>query len=85
MTEPIQTSETNMTRSECGRISVPEIAQRLQIGRMAVYSMLEEGIIPGVRVGRRWIITRRAYLTWEETCGLPAGPGVTPSKVSSLI
>lgn len=76
MTEPIQTSTPDVTQSASGRMSVPEIARRLQIGRMAVYSMLEQGIIPGVRLGRRWIITRRAYLTWEETCGFRAGPGL---------
>ena len=38
--------------------------------------MLEQGIIPGLRLGRRWIITRQAYLTWESTCGLPPGTGL---------
>jgi excisionase family DNA binding protein len=47
--------------SPSSRISVLEIARRLNLGRMAVYSMLEQGIIPGVRLGRRWIITRHAY------------------------
>ena len=60
-----------------GRISALEIARRLNLGRMAVYSMLEQGIIPGVRLGRRWIITRDAYLTWERTCGLRAGTGLS--------
>ena len=53
-----------------------EIARRLNIGRMAVYSMLEQGIIPGVRLGRRWIITRHAYLAWERTCGRRVGAGL---------
>lgn len=75
MTDPIQTCQADTMQSECARISVPEIAQRLKIGRMAVYSMLEQGIIPGVRLGRRWIVTRRAYLIWEETCGFHAGSG----------
>jgi excisionase family DNA binding protein len=61
--------------SVSSRISVLEIARRLNIGRLAVYSMLEQGIIPGLRLGRRWIITRQAYLTWEGTFGLPAGTG----------
>lgn len=74
-TDPIQSSEVDVVQAQGGRISVPEIAQRLQIGRMAVYSMLEQGILPGVRLGRRWIVTRRAYLIWEETCGSRAGPG----------
>jgi excisionase family DNA binding protein len=51
------------------RIAVPEIAQRLNIGRLAVYAMLEKKLIPAIRLGRRWIITRSAYLEWERTCG----------------
>lgn len=52
-----------------GRISVDDIAARLSVGRLAVYRMLEDHIIPAIRLGRRWIITRHAYLSWEETCG----------------
>jgi len=52
------------------RITVPEIAQRLHIGRLAVYAMLEQRIIPAIRLGRRWIITRHAYDLWECTCGM---------------
>src|SRR5205823_11170218 len=45
------------------RMSVEEIARRLEIGRLAVYAMLERGIMPGIRLGRRWIITRHASST----------------------
>jgi excisionase family DNA binding protein len=62
--------------SVSSRISVLEIARRLNVGRLAVYSMLEKGIIPGLRLGRRWIITRQAYLTWENTCGVQPGTGL---------
>lgn len=60
-----------------------ELAQRLGIGRMAVYAMLEQGILPGIRVGRRWIITRHAYEEWERTCGMRSGTGLqTPPEVT---
>ena len=59
-----------------GRITVPEIAHRLSIGRLAVYELLEQGIIPGIRLGRRWIITRHAYEQWERTCGMRADAGL---------
>jgi excisionase family DNA binding protein len=59
-----------------GRITVLEIAQRLGVGRVAVYSMLEQRIIPAIKLGRRWIITRRAYREWERTCGTRAGTGL---------
>ena len=70
-----QPSETPTGRLS-SRISVPEIAQRLEIGRLAVYSLLEQGIMPGIRLGRRWIITRHAYEQWERTCGMRAGAGL---------
>jgi len=67
------------------RISVPEIARRLDIGRLAVYAMLEEGILPGIRLGRRWIITRHAYEQWERTCGMRPGTGLhSPHEVTVL-
>ena len=55
------------------RMSIPEIAIRLSIGRLAVYTMLEQGIIPAIRLGRRWIVTRHAFETWERSCGMPTG------------
>jgi len=58
------------------RVSVREIARRLNVGRLAVYDMLERGILPGIRLGRRWIITRHAYEQWERTCGMQVGAGL---------
>ena len=58
------------------RMSVEEIARRLDIGRLAVYSLLEQQVIPGIRLGRRWIITRNAYEQWERTCGMRTGAGL---------
>lgn len=52
------------------RLSVKEIAERLEIGKMAVYGMLERGIVPGIRIGRNWLVTRQAYEQWERTCGM---------------
>ena len=60
------------------RMSVEEIARRLDVGRLAVYAMLEQRILPGVRLGRRWIITRHAYEEWERTCGTRGNPGLEP-------
>ena len=54
-------------------MSIPEIARRLGIGRLAVYAMLEQGLLPGIRLGRRWIVTRPAFDAWEKTCGTRTG------------
>jgi len=61
------------TPTPCARMTVEEIARHLDIGRVAVYTMLEQGIIPAIRLGRRWIVTRHAFETWERTCGMPTG------------
>lgn len=58
------------------RITVQEIATRLNVGRRAVYALLEQGIIPGIRLGQRWLITRHAYEQWERTCGMRAELGL---------
>ena len=80
-----QASADGLADSPSSRISVLEIARRLNIGRLAVYSMLKQGIIPGVRLGRRWIITRYAYDQWEKTCGAREGAGlVAPPEVTVL-
>ena len=67
-----------------GRITVEEIAKRLGIGRLAVYYMLEQRIIPAVRLGRRWIITRHAYDHWEHTCGTERAGLSAPAEVTVL-
>jgi excisionase family DNA binding protein len=58
------------------RLTIPEIARRLKIGRLAVYRMLEQGIIPAIRLGRRWIVTCRAYEEWERTWGMHSPTGL---------
>jgi excisionase family DNA binding protein len=68
-----------------GRMSVEEIAGRLDIGRLAVYALLEQGIIPGIRLGRRWIITRHAYEHWERTCGTQSGALLTQQPEVTVV
>jgi excisionase family DNA binding protein len=72
---PAPDSTGNLSH-ESARITVPEIARRLGIGRLTVYGMLEQRILPGIRIGRLWIITRHAYLQWERTCGMRVAFGL---------
>jgi excisionase family DNA binding protein len=58
------------------RMTPRDVAERLHVGTRAVYTMLEQGIIPGIRIGQRWLITRHAYEEWERTCGLRVSPDV---------
>jgi excisionase family DNA binding protein len=86
MSDPLSNSfQPGETPIGSSRISVPEIAQRLDVGRLAVYAMLDQGIMPGIRLGRRWIITRQAYEQWERTCGMRVGAGLpTQPEVTVL-
>jgi excisionase family DNA binding protein len=72
-------------RAVGGRISIPEIAGRLSVGRMAVYQLLESRTIPAIRLGRRWIVTRHAYEQWEKTCGTSAAERIPlPERVAQM-
>jgi excisionase family DNA binding protein len=71
-----------MAESTTSRISVLEIANRLAVGRTAVYEMLERNIIPNIRLGHRWIITRYAYEHWEQTCGTTTVVPMTPRETT---
>ena len=67
------------------RMLIPEIANRLSVGRLAVYTMLEQGIIPAVRLGRRWIVTRHAFEEWERTCGVRLSARASVSGGTGLL
>ncbi len=88
MSNPLQIDDSGNQPQARGqsstRMSVPEIAMRLNIGRLAVYSMLDQGILPGIRLGRRWIVTRYAFEQWERTCGMSAAGLSTPHEVGVL-
>ena len=54
------------------RMTIDEIARRLAVGKYAVYKALKEGVLPGVMIGNRWMVSRIAFERWLKTCGLPA-------------
>jgi hypothetical protein len=43
--------------------------------------LLEQGLLPGIRLGRRWIVTRHAYEQWELTCGMQMPTVPTKERV----
>ena len=86
MSDPLANSPSgHLGEVQSARISVPEIAKRLAIGRLAVYAMLEQRILPGLRLGRRWIITRHAYDQWERTCGMQVDAGLHPQPEVTVV
>jgi excisionase family DNA binding protein len=68
------------------RMTIAEIATRLGKSKRAIYEMLESGVLPGIRHGHRWIVTRCAYERWERTCGLPPGsPAAENGFVGTIV
>lgn len=50
-------------------ITIPEIAERLDVCEETVYDLCKRHVIPSIRPGRRFIISRTAYEKWEGTIG----------------
>ena len=51
------------------RITISEISHDLAVSEKSVYELLRTRVIPNVRLGTRWIVTRHAYEEWKRTCG----------------
>jgi excisionase family DNA binding protein len=79
-----------MRRASGDKISIPEIAGRLLVGRMAVYQLLESRTIPANRLGWRRIVTRHAYEqvgkdVRHERCSAHLPTGLETSMESATI
>lgn len=46
-----------------------EVAAALQISRNLTYELLQKGVIPNMRLGRRIVIPIKRFLAWLETAG----------------
>lgn len=57
-----------MTRAEeRGAFTAAEAARYLGIGEHQMLQLLREREIPAIRLGRRWIVSRKALDRWLET------------------
>ena len=55
-------------------MSVREAARLLGIGRDSAYSLVRQGVIPVIRVGRRLLVPRAALVRWVERQAEQRGP-----------
>lgn len=62
-------------------LTVPEVAETLRVSDDAVYRLCQDGDLDARRVGRRWIIPRRAVLAF---LGEEDGPGEETGTVVAL-
>lgn len=49
--------------------SVRALAKELNIGYQTCYAGLRDKTIPGIRIGKRWILPRAAIAKWLEQAG----------------
>ena len=47
--------------------TVDEVAALLGVARGVAYDDVRNGLIPAVRVGRRWLVPRRRFHAWLDT------------------
>jgi excisionase family DNA binding protein len=52
--------------------TVDEVAVLLDLSRGNAYRYVRAGVIPAKRVGRRWLVPRKAFHAWLESCAVEA-------------
>ncbi|WP_433592546.1 helix-turn-helix domain-containing protein [Nocardia sp. CA-145437] len=56
-----------LRRAEPAAYTVDEVAELLGVSRGNAYQAVHDGVIPAKRVGRRWVISRKAFHEWLES------------------
>jgi excisionase family DNA binding protein len=58
-----------------------EVARMLRLNIGGTYTLIQQGVIPAIRMGGRWLIPKRRFHEWldglvqePEPDGLPPGP-----------
>ncbi|WP_280356394.1 helix-turn-helix domain-containing protein [Nocardia otitidiscaviarum] len=63
----INDGRRRLRRAEPAAYSVDEAADLLGVSRNNAYQAVHDGVIPAKRVGRRWVIPRKAFHEWLES------------------
>jgi excisionase family DNA binding protein len=58
--------------------TVKEVSQYLRISLGSTYALVRSGEIPAIKLGGRWVIPKRRFAAWLDSChedepGDPAG------------
>jgi excisionase family DNA binding protein len=55
-------------------IPIPEVIERLGIGRTSVYAALRDGTLPSIKLGRRRLVPASAFRTYLQSLGVNPAP-----------
>lgn len=69
MTKTSTRSTRALQRNQTTYESVDELAKELGISRQAAYAALHRGVIPSIRIGKRFVLPRAAIAEWLRTAG----------------
>lgn len=48
--------------------SVIEVSRLLKLSRGGTYELVRQGVIPAVRLGKRWVIPKQRFHAWLDSC-----------------
>ena len=60
---------------DSGVYTVKEVSQYLRISLGGTYALIRSGEIPAKKLGGRWVIPKRRFATWLDSC--TEGPAVS--------
>jgi excisionase family DNA binding protein len=60
---------TNQIKAASTTMRPEELGDMLGVSRASVYAGLRSGVIPSIRIGKRYIIARAAIDEWLRTAG----------------
>lgn len=60
-------------------LRIPEVAERLSVGRSTIYELVNANLLPTVRIGRAVRIPAAALRDWVERQAIDAARDLTPA------
>jgi excisionase family DNA binding protein len=67
--ETTQKKPRRMPRSNVETLQPREVAKTIGFGITNTYKLLEEGVIPSIKIGNRYYVPRLALAKWLASCG----------------
>jgi excisionase family DNA binding protein len=58
--------------------TVKEVAHLLSLSLGSTYALVRQGEIPALKMGGRWIVPKKRFHTWLDSCMVPADSAPWP-------
>lgn len=64
--------------------TVKEVAHLLSLSLGSTYALVRQGEIPALKMGGRWIVPKKRFHAWLDSCMVPADSGPWPDPGPSF-